>query len=126
MTARAVREVAQLIRFGWVGVLATLIHLGVAAILIYSPLNWHVVTVNVVAFMVAFQVSFWGHRYFTFRRPGHMRRFLVAALLGMLIHNILLIVIYKIGWFGEWLSILLAMAVAPIVVYLLSRFWVFR
>lgn len=56
----------ELIRFGMVGIIASLTHFSIVVLLvqyhILSPL-----TANIAAFLTAFQVSYWGHREWTFR-----------------------------------------------------------
>ena len=56
--------ISQLLRFGAVGIAAMLIHwLTVVALV---PLGSVPLLANVAGFGVAFQVSYWGHRHWTF------------------------------------------------------------
>ena len=54
----------QLLRFGLVGALATLVHMLIGATLIHS--GWPALGANPVSFVIAFVVSFMGHYGFSF------------------------------------------------------------
>lgn len=116
---------AEVLRFCLVGGFATLTHLGVATLLVqrFAPLN--VFMVNLLAFTCAFWVSFVGHRYFTFRTKGSVLKFLMSSLVGLAVNNTFLAVAFRMSK-DDLLSIVTAAAIAPIVVFILSRFWVFK
>jgi hypothetical protein len=57
----------QLARFGVVGLTAASVHFSIVVILVQNELFVPLVA-NIVAFLISFQVSYWGHRRFTF--PG--------------------------------------------------------
>ncbi len=72
-----------LLWFGVVGVSAMLVHLGSVA-LVLVPLGLPPLVANVLAFLLAFQVSHAGHRRFTFRADApasqsRLRFFAVAS-----------------------------------------------
>lgn len=115
----------QIVRFGIVGGAATATHMAVAAILLGVGVPWPVWVVNLVAFSIAFWVSFFGHRYFTFQSPGSPLRFLGAALAGLAVNNICLAAaLWLTG--NDLLSIVLAAIAAPVAVFVISRLWVFN
>ena len=114
-------------RFGCVGAAASLAHLGVVAALV--PLGLPPAGANVLAFLAAFQVSYYGHRGWTFRHPGgaatYARMFVVAlgtfsfneaAYLWMLHHVAL---DYRI-------SLALVLGAQAILTFVLARTWVFQ
>ena len=116
---------AEVLRFCLVGGFATLTHLGVAALLVQRFASLNVFTVNLLAFTCAFWVSFAGHRYFTFRTKGSVLKFLVSSLVGLAVNNTFLAVAFWMSS-AELLSIVTAATIAPVVVFILSRFWVFK
>ena len=69
--------VMQLMRFGIIGSLAAFINFGIV-ILLVELWGWHPLSANAIAFLIAFQVSYSGHRYWTFRilKPQHRFRLL--------------------------------------------------
>lgn len=122
---RLAAEAGTLIRFGAVGILATAVHLTVAGLVLAGWPQLSVFLVNLLAFIVAFQVSYWGHRHVTFRRPGRMTRFLTVALGGFAANNLLLGGLVVSGILEGFWAILVATLLVPLIVYLLARFWAF-
>jgi putative flippase GtrA len=117
--------VYEAVRFGVVGGMATLVHLAVAwgLLAVWPELN--LLAVNLLSFAVAVFVSYFGHMHFTFARRGRAHRFLLTALVGLLVNNGLLLLIANMT---EWryLAVVVATLAAPVVVFLMSKFWVFR
>lgn len=115
----------MLARFGGVGVLATLVHLSVAALCFQF---WPAISpflANLVAFLVAFQVSFWGHRHYTFRRDGRLHRFFALALGGFALNNGVLATLLALTPLPGFTAIVFATFAVPLLVYLAARFWAF-
>ena len=64
----------ELIRFVIVGGMSTVVDLVVTTVLVFTTaLNANFITT--IAFLTAFLVSFFGHRYFTFKRKGSILSF---------------------------------------------------
>lgn len=116
---------AQLMRFGLVGLAATAVHLGMAWLALWQWPDASPFLVNLVAFLVAFQVSFWGHSRFTFRQSGSPWRFFAVTLGGFGINNGLLWVFLTLGITSAFLSICLSVLLVPLFVFVASRMWVF-
>ncbi|MCL1127453.1 GtrA family protein [Shewanella surugensis] len=116
----------QLNRFALVGVLATIVHLSVSRLVFFYQANFPEFGVNAIAFSIAFFVSFWGHKHFTFQVNGSMMKFLGVSLLGFVVNNILLFYIINAGFLTGWNAILLSTLSVPILTYFLSKLWVFR
>lgn len=119
--------ILKIARFGCVGAAASLAHLGVVAALV--PLGFPPAGANMVAFLLAFQVSYYGHRGWTFRHPGgpeaYGRMFAVAlgafafneaAYLWMLHHAPL---DYRV-------SLILVLGVQAMLTFALASTWVFQ
>ena len=115
----------QILRFGLVGGLATITHIAVATVLLYVFPSLHPVAANIAAFLLAFLVSFVGHSRFTFRRDGNLPRFLVAAIAGLCASNAVLVALLAIGA-SAIPSLWMATLAAPLVVYVISKLWVFK
>ena len=99
--------------------------MGAAGLIVSAGAPWPVWLVNVVAFAVAFWISFFGHRLFTFQRAGNPLRFLAAALAGLAVNNVCLAAALAATRHGMF-SIAIAAVAAPAVVFILSRLWVFN
>lgn len=100
-------------------------HLGVAAALWSMAPVTSPYLINVVAFIVAFIVSFYGHRHLTFGLPGSPAKFFVIALGGFALNNVILT-----GGLYLALPPLAAIVVAticvPILTYFASALWAFK
>ena len=122
-------DIGQIIRFGIVGVGATLTHL-LAALTLSQVFDVAPLLANLIAFLVAFVVSFSGHYIWTFSRPGNHRRaifrFFITALSGFFVNTIVLASLLADGRISEPLSFILAVAVIPVVTYFVSRIWAFK
>jgi len=121
-------------RIAWfvaVGCTAAGVHLAMVMLLV-SQLAWRPLAANVVAWMVAFCVSFSGHWHLTFPRSGAplaraALRFLLVSLTGFAINEAMYAVLLHIAgtrWYAVILFfVLLAVAVMT---WLLSSRWAFR
>lgn len=118
----------QLVFFGTVGATASLVHFLFAALL-FSARSLNLFAANLLGFMVAVCISYLGHYYLTFRssRPhsAALFPFLLTALFGFAITNIVLAVAtWILGSQSQW-SLLIAIIIAAACVYVLSKRWVF-
>lgn len=121
------REAVKVIKFGLVGGLATLTHIGVATV--FFRLSSDAMWSNVIGFAVAFTVSLAGHLVWTFQvRSNHMTasfRFLLVAIAGFCLSNSLILAGRYFGW-PECANLAAAIMIVPPTSFILSRFWVFR
>lgn len=124
LSSKLFDEAATLIRFSVIGLLATLVHLGIAAIVL-TCMNEALFLANLLAFIVAVNVSFFGHRFFSFRRNGNFSRFFIITLSGFAFNNIILSGLVYFELTEGLLAITISTLCVPFMVFLLSRFWVF-
>lgn len=122
---RLIGEAGMLARFGGVGVIATLVHLGVAGLALMVWPDMSPFLANLIAFLVAFQVSFWGHRRFTFRRSGRAHRFFVLAFAGFALNNGVLAALLGLTALNGIVAITAATFAVPLLMYIAARFWAF-
>lgn len=114
--------------FGLVGGAATLVHFVVALSLIAFGI--HPLWSNALGFVVAFQVSYFGHRSFTFKHPElpiaqSMRRFAVVATGGFLLDEGLLAVLLVWTALPAPVALAAALLVVAGVTFVAVRLWVF-
>ena len=119
----------QMLRFGMVGVLATFVHLVIGFLLIHS--NWEPLIANMLAFAVAFLVSFAGHLGFSFSdqdvsSSDALWKFAVVALVGFGCNETLLAVLMSFGFLSDTIALCVSTACAAILTFILSRTWAFR
>lgn len=119
---------ASVLWFLAVGGSAALTHMGVFAIAQHQM--WPELA-NAVGFVVAFFVSFAGHRFLSFRDAGtsvsrSFGRFAVTALAGFVSNEIVFILLLRAGGWPSLPALFVALLFAAGQTFLLSRFWAFR
>lgn len=124
-------EWLRLLRFGAVGLLAAAVHywtvIGLVELLQILPLQ-----ANFGGFAVAFWVSYFGHRYWTFDNPGGIAaaasflRFLATALLGFCLNELLFYLFLRYLELPYYVALAVVVAIVAVMTYVLSRWWAFR
>ena len=129
---QAMRHLLQYLRFGSVGLVATVVHVLAFVTLIElaatSPL-----LANLLAFALAVLVSFGGHRRWTFRPeaagPRHPKaallKFILVALLGLTLNSLAVYLITELLDLSYRYALLVMIGIVPLIVFLLSKHWVF-
>jgi len=121
--------IKELYRFGVVGFLAALVHvslvIALVQALVVSPL-----IANVLAFGVAFQVSYWGHRHWTFPQTQTLHRDAFLKLMIVQIINFAanetLFYIFLMLHLPYPLALILVLSILPVFTFISSKLWVFR
>lgn len=118
----------QIMRFGIVGVIASLVHFSFV-VLFVQLLHWQPLVANIVGFSIGVQVSYWGHRTFTFRDSGATHRVayprLVMLQTGNFIANEGLFSLFLALHIPYQLALLMVLAIMPIFTFVISKAWVF-
>ena len=118
----------RIVRFGIVGVAATLTHVGVAQ-LSHVLLSQPPLLANVIGFLVAFAVSYGGHYHWTFESDlPHRRslpRFLLVSLSAFIVSEF--IVWSATGPLGMPMSIAMGAVaiIVPLTSYIVNHAWTF-
>lgn len=119
----------QLLRFGTVGLLATAIH---ATVYWYLTARFNIgaLLATVAGFCAAFSVSFLGHRYWTFAHnssgfSASLLRFLLTSLLGLCSNAYIAWLLVDRMHLPANTALLGVVFLTPLLVFVLSRFWVF-
>jgi putative flippase GtrA len=117
--------------FVFVGCSAAAVHLGTVHVLV-SHLGWRPLAANIIAWLVAFCVSFSGHWHLTFPHSGApmlraMRRFFMISLAGFATNELLYALLLQAAGERWYLPILFIVLVAvAFMTWLLSSRWAFR
>lgn len=125
------QPLAQLARFGVVGLLATAVHAGSYWLLVHNI--WlPPVPATVAAFGVAFTISFLGHRHWTFAAQAagvdtrsSMARFLLTALLGLGSNTFLTWLLTGPLGLPANSALVGILFVTPVLTFVCSKYWVF-
>lgn len=118
----------ELFWFGVIGISALLTHF--LFVLVLVPLGLHPLVANVFAYLLAFQVSYWGHRLKTFD-AGHLAhrrtlpRFFAVASLSFLLNEALYFLLLHYTPLDYRLALLIVLFAVAVVTFVLSRHWAF-
>lgn len=122
--------ISQLAFFGGVGAAAAATHYLVVLALV--PLGLHPLLANVVAFAVAFQVSYFGHRHLTFastaRQLPHRQtlpRFLLVAVTSFLLNEAMFFLLLRYTTLPYQLSLAIVLVTVAALTFVLSRRFAF-
>jgi putative flippase GtrA len=122
------RLLAQLVSFGVVGLLATAVH-AIVFVLCVEVARLSPLAANFAAFAVAVSVSYVGNYRWTFAARasvGSFARFLITSLIGLAINTTAVWVVSDLLRVSYLYALLAILFVAPVAVFLLSRYWAFR
>ena len=114
----------QRMRFALVGGAATLTDL------LVSWLSWkflalHETAAAALGFAVAFWVSWFGHRFFTFRRTGSLWRFLALAASMLGLREAMIWGLTALGVRGFW-AMFIPLAAVTMLTFVASKYAVFK
>lgn len=127
-------ELLRVLRFGIVGLTAAAVHywvvIGLVELAHIAPLH-----ANVGGFIVAFWVSYFGHRHWTFSdavashadgdHPSFLR-FLAVAVLGFCMNQLLFYLLLRYVGLPYYVALALVVFTVAVMTYVLSRLWAFR
>lgn len=119
----------QLLRFGSVGVTVMMVHW--LTVLLLVSCGQHPLMANCFAFILAFQLSYWGHRRWTFEGTNisHKKalfRFLITALWGFILNQALFSIFLKYTSMPYQLALLAVLALVSGSTFIIAKFWAFR
>ena len=122
-------QVIQIARFLIVGGTAAAVHFSMVVLLVqaydYVPL-----IANFGGFVVSFQVSYWGHRLWTFSGTEVLHReayprLVMVQLVNFALNESLYYLLLSLH-LPYQLALLIVLAILPIFTFISSKFWVFQ
>jgi putative flippase GtrA len=117
--------------FVLVGASAALTHMAVfTLVLLLVPTLWPEIA-NVAGFLVAFLVSFVGHRRLSFQDAGtslmqSFVRFAATAVAGFMTNETVFIVLFRVLGLPSWIALICGIVLSALQTFVLSRFWAFK
>ncbi|MBX9705378.1 MAG: GtrA family protein [Gammaproteobacteria bacterium] len=119
----------QLFRFGVVGVAAAIVNY-LVVILLVELLHWLPLIANIIGFSLGFQVSYFGHRFWTFSHKQHtiqsLPKFIFVAILGFSCNESVFALMLHFTALPYTISLIVAILAAATVTFSCSKFWVFK
>lgn len=125
----SVRRLPQALQFVFVGGCAAATHLAVVAVLVQAA-GMAPLAANVLAFLVAFVVSYNGHALFTFvqaqaRGRAVVARYFAVACASFAANELLYwVALHWLGWHYFW-SLALVLVLVAVGTFVLAKFWAF-
>ena len=120
----------QLVFFSGIGGSAALAHLLIVLNLV-SYLQIDPLVANIIAFFIAFNISYFGHKYLTFAEIENQKQlslphfFLVASSAGVL-NELLYFLLLNYTAINYLLALTLVLGLVAVYSFFLSRFWACR
>ena len=117
--------------FVLVGASAALTHMAVfTVVLLLVPTLWPEIA-NVAGFLVAFLVSFVGHRRVWFQDAGtsvlqSFLRFAATAVAGFATNESVFILLFRLLGLPTWVALISGIVLSAVQTFVLSRFWAFK
>jgi len=118
----------QLARFGIIGVLAAVTHYLIAISLTQQQMAaaW----ANLIAFVIAFWVSYFGHRYFSFdagdiAHQQTLPRFILVAVFGFIFNETLLLLMLHYTAITIDIGLPFIILLTAVLTFIFSRFFAF-
>jgi len=114
-----------------VGASAALTHMAVfALVLLLVPTLWPEIA-NVAGFLVAFLVSFVGHRRLSFQDADtslmqSFLRFAATAVAGFVTNEAVFIVLFRVLGLPTWMALISGIVLSALQTFVLSQFWAFK
>lgn len=117
--------------FVLVGASAALTHMAVFTLVLLLVPTLLPELANVAGFLVAFLVSFVGHRRLSFQDAGtsllqSFMRFAATAVAGFVTNEAVFIALFRVLELPTWLALIGGIVVSAVQTFVLSRFWAFR
>ena len=114
----------QATRFIIVGIAATLTDLCVSW-LVWHIFAWHETLAAVIGFAVAFWVSYFGHRFFTFRTFGNPFQFFLLAVSMLGLREVMIYGLTAVGVRG-FVALFIPLCVVTMITFVISKYKVFK
>lgn len=119
----------QIFRFGLVGLTAAAIHFSTVVFIVQffavAPL-----IANIFGFLISFQMSYWGHRRWTFHETESLHRIAIPKLFIVQILNFAgnetLFYVFLLLKLPYPLALLIVLSILPFFTFVSSKLWVFR
>ena len=126
---RLYEDYTDVCRFIIVGGLATFVHY-IVALTVYGGFNVPPLWANFIAFIIAFNVTYFGHYFWVFESDNAHRsslpKSLTVSLIGLALSQIIVWGLTERLAFPFHLTLIIAVTLVPMVTFSLNRLWVFK
>jgi putative flippase GtrA len=121
-------EFSRIVRFGIVGIVATLVY-AAATLLAIEILHMTAVPASIIGQLTATGVSYFGHSMFSFAvktdHKTYFVRFLLILLLTLALNSFVTWLLTDFWRISHRISVAIVTILIPLVNYICSRYWIF-
>ena len=117
----------RLLKFGAVGIAALIVHFLV--VIIITPLGIPPLVANIVAFVIAFQISYWGHSRWTFqveKNKQNLSRFIAVSLASFCLNELLFFQLLHYTSLPYQVALFIVLGMVAGITFTLSQQWAFK
>ena len=119
----------QLFRFGITGVIAASVNFFVV-VLIVEYIHLKPLVANIFAYLLAFNVSYFGHRFWTFGHKAHgtssLPKFFTVSIISFFLNEgLFALLLAKTHLHYTW-ALIITILIVAILSFLLSKLWAFK
>lgn len=114
----------RIVKYGFVGIISTFIHLGIAWVYIYF-INDSVFQSNIIGFLIAYLFSYTVQSIYVFEHKISLTKavkFFVVQLMALLIAIFISFFIDK----NSYLETIFIIIVMPLITFIIHKFWTFK
>lgn len=119
---------SKFLRFAIVGTGGAIVHVTTVMLLV-NYLQMHPLSANVAGFLLGFQVSYFGHRYWTFSDSNVRHQTAFPRLLALQIFNFganeTMFYILLSLHLPYLIALLIVLCILPVMTFTVSRLWIF-
>ena len=121
----------QIVRFGIIGCIGAFINMLIVVFMV-EHMHWHPLGANIIGFLGSFNISYFGHRYYSFsdqvsnNHTTSITRFLFIALSSFGLNELLFYLFLTYCHFHYTLSLIFVIAVVATINFILNKFWAFN
>jgi len=122
--------IREIFIYGLVGISAFITHFSIVFLLVHF-FHIHPLIANAIAFIISFNVSFWGHHHFTF--SGHknevkivMQRLFAVAVTNFFVNEYFYYILLSKLHLQYLIALLINLTIFALISYVVSKFWVFK
>lgn len=130
MTTATLKLSHRLAYYIGIGGTSALTHILVVLHLVKN-MHFHPLVANVIAFFIAFNISYVGHKYFTFsglsdQKQLSLPHFFIVASSGGLLNELLYFLLLHFTNLNYAIALILVLGLVSVYSYVISRFWACR
>ena len=122
----------EMLRFGVTGSLSTVVHFS-SVLFLVSFIRFMPLSANIIAFLIAFIVSYVGHSKFTFPSGNEhsdfnpaLIKFFITATFSFILNESMYYYLIKVGQLNYLLALAIVLGSVSIVTFSICKLWAFK